>query len=273
MEDSIRKKIESLPALPESVKELEDFRKIKEQEIIDLLVIVEKDPIIVSSLLKTVNSAMFGFGTKVETPSKAIHLLGIKFTLGYAIGSLLRNLVISDISMYNSDTNKFMYSSSLSTSFVNLWGKKAFPHRKEALNMPAFLQNIGVFVLAELIAEQDKESIFIEKIKDSRDISEIERELVGITTSELTSEVLKYWKLDDYLVDVIHKVDNVEESSDELSDDVKVLSIVKILCCISEPFSDKNIELAMEKANDYGLNIRHLEDAIEKMQDRLLEEE
>jgi HD-like signal output (HDOD) protein len=66
MTSKILEKIESLPPLPKTIIEIEEFRKKQDKELSELLQIIEKDALIVSTLLKIANSAMFGFRTKVE---------------------------------------------------------------------------------------------------------------------------------------------------------------------------------------------------------------
>ena len=58
MNDKIIQKIESLPPLPKTVLEVEEFRKKQDKELSELLRIIEKDALIVSTLLKIANSAI-----------------------------------------------------------------------------------------------------------------------------------------------------------------------------------------------------------------------
>ena len=58
---NILQKIESLPPLPKTIIDIEEFRKRKDKEAADLLDIIEKDALIISTLLKISNSAMLGF--------------------------------------------------------------------------------------------------------------------------------------------------------------------------------------------------------------------
>ena len=95
--NNILEKIESLPPLPKTIIEIEEFRKKLNKEAIDLLNIIEKDALIISTLLKISNSAMFGFRSKVETPSRAVNLLGINFTISIAIGGTVQNLLMTKL--------------------------------------------------------------------------------------------------------------------------------------------------------------------------------
>ena len=44
-----------------------------------------------TTLLKVANSAMFGFRHAVESPSRAISLLGVNFTISVALGSIVQD--------------------------------------------------------------------------------------------------------------------------------------------------------------------------------------
>ena len=56
MKNTLIQKIDALPPLPKSVVELEEFRKSLEKEPLDLLKIIEQDPLIITTLLKVANN-------------------------------------------------------------------------------------------------------------------------------------------------------------------------------------------------------------------------
>ena len=82
--------------------------------------ILEQDPLITSTLLKVANSAMFGFNNKVETPSRAIHLLGVNFTLSIAFGSAIKNSLDTDLGTYGLSSEGFMRIANMTSNLVNL---------------------------------------------------------------------------------------------------------------------------------------------------------
>lgn len=67
MFENILKKIESLPPLPQTIIDIEEFRKRADKEVDDLIKIIEKDALCVTTLLKVANSSLFGFRSKIET--------------------------------------------------------------------------------------------------------------------------------------------------------------------------------------------------------------
>ena len=60
MNNSLIDKIDALPPLPKSVIELEEFRKAPNKEALDLLNIIEQDPLIITTLFyRKINSNWF----------------------------------------------------------------------------------------------------------------------------------------------------------------------------------------------------------------------
>ena len=89
----ILEKVDNLPPLPQTIKEIEIFRNKSNKDADDLLFIIEKDALIVSTLLKVANSAMFNFRSKIETTKRIIGLLGINFTIFIAINETIQNIL------------------------------------------------------------------------------------------------------------------------------------------------------------------------------------
>ncbi len=272
MTDDIIERIESLPPLPQTIIEIEEFRKDPDKELFDLVKIIEKDALIVSTLLKITNSAMFGFRSKVETTSKAIHLLGTNFTISVAIGGTIQNLLKTNLSPYDINSEDFMRASSLATTFATYWLSKVSFELKEELVMPALLQEAGKFILADLIISLDKEKEFKDLIISGKKIYEAEKEIVGLSTSEITAKIFSHWKLSEKLIKVIENVDSISKCEEKYLKKTQMLDIIRTVCCVSAPLSEKNIEEALIKAKKYSLDTKYIKAAIVKLQDKLLDE-
>lgn len=270
--NSILEKIESLPPLPQTIIDIEEFRKKHDKEAVDLLKIIEKDALIISTLLKISNSAMFGFRSKVETPSRAINLLGINFTISIAIGGTVQNLIMTSLEPYGINSDGFMRASNISSTLASLWLSKVDIELKDEIILPALLQEIGKFILSDLLISEQKDGLFRSKLASGLSIEKAEKELLGFTTSEITSKIFGYWKLSENLVNMIEFVDNVENANEKYLTQTQILDVIKTACKVSEPLSDQAIADAIEKATKYGLDVKALKKAIETIQDRLLDE-
>lgn len=270
--NNILEKIESLPPLPKTIIDIEEFRKKQNKEASDLLEIIEKDALIISTLLKISNSAMFGFRSKVETPGRAINLLGINFTISIAIGGTVQNLLMTNLEPYGINSDDFMKASNISSTLANLWLSKVDSELKEEILLPALLQETGKFILADLLSQEGKSEAFKTKVAAGSSIEEAERELLETTTSEITAKIFRHWKLSENLINMIEHVDNVSKADDEYKKKTQILDVIKTAAYVKEPLSDENVEKALKKAGDYGFDTKVLKTAITTLQDRLLDE-
>lgn len=266
---NILNKIDSLPPLPKTIIEVEEFRKKPNKEIADLLKIIEKDALIVSTLLKISNSAMFGFRSRVETPARAVSLLGINFTISIAIAGTVQNLLKSDLEPYGVNVNDFMKASNTASILANLWLSKIDLALKEEIVLPALLQETGKFILADYIKQENLSETFRGKVDSGELIEDVERNLLGITTSRVTAQIFRHWKLSDKLVNMIENVDNISNVSDEYKKQTQILEVIKTAAYIKNPLSDENVKKAIEKASKYKLDITSLKNAITTLKDRV----
>ena len=269
MKKLIIEKIDALPPLPKSVLELEEFRKMSNKEPLDLLKIIEKDPLIITTVLRVANSAMFGFVSQVETPSRAISLLGINFTISIALGSVIQNLIESNLNAYNVSTDDFMFSSNLASNLVNTWVSKISFDLKEDLLLPAFLQETGKFVIAEAISDNKQIEDFQNQLAISKNISAVEKEFIGFSCARITANIFKHWNLSHNLIFSIGFVEDLEHCPKDYIKKAQILEIIKILCDIRNPLSDQNIQRALNKANEYGLDTEPLLQSIDSIKFKL----
>ncbi|RBQ29682.1 HDOD domain-containing protein [Aliarcobacter vitoriensis] len=268
--EAILKRVEALPPLPRTVTEIEEFRRKSDKEILDLLSIIEKDALIVTNLLKISNSAMFGFRSKVETPLRAISLLGINFTVSIAISTSTQKLLKSSLEPYGVTNNDFMKSSNISSVLANLWLNKFDPSLKEEIILPALLQDIGKFILADFIKSENKDTDFKKRIQEQDDsLEDIEREFLGVTTSYVTAQVFKHWKLSTNLINSIEFIDDISNVQENFKKRAQILDVIKTASNIIEPLSQKSIEKAIKKAKIYNLDANSLQDAINILRTRI----
>ena len=264
----ILEKIDNLPPLPQTILEIEEFRKKSEKDADELLKIIEKDALIISTLLKISNSAMFGFRSKVETPKKVINLLGVNFTIFITINETIQNLLRTDLLSYQITSDEFMDATNLSSTLASTWLAKIDNQLKEDILLPVLLQEIGRFIISELIMLKNKSDDFIKAIKEDREISEIENELLGITTSKVTAEIFKHWKLSDKLIDMIEYVDDLDNCKEEYKQKAQILNVIKTACNPNDLLTEKSIEKAINKCIKYGLDKKYFVDSVLSLRNR-----
>ncbi|MGB3751519.1 MAG: HDOD domain-containing protein [Arcobacteraceae bacterium] len=273
MNDILLKKIDSLPPLPKTILDLEEFKKSSNKDLDVLLKILEQDPLIIATLLKVSNSAMFGFNNKVENPGRAIHLLGVNFTLSIAFGSAIKNAFDTDLRAYNMTADGFMKLSNTTANLIKEWIGKTDNAMKEELLLPAFLSETGRFVLAGVAAEKHIADEFHSKIvKNPMHINEIEKEYFGACSTQVTSSIFKHWNLSEHLVEIIAHVSDIDNCPERYKKEAQILYVASIICNVTDPLSEDFIEIGIKKAESFGLETKFLKKAIEKLQDRILDE-
>lgn len=271
MSIEIISKIESLPPLPKSIHELNEFKQQVEKKPEDLLQIIEKDALVTATLLKISNSAMFGFRSKVESPSRVINLLGVDFTLSVAISSIVNDLIKTDLTAYKASNDDFMNASTCSTSLVNIWLNNVDSKLKDELLLPALLQETGKFILSDILASENLIEQFQTALQAGKEVAQVEKELLGYTTSEVTAMIFKHWKLSPDLVELIQHVDKLESCPSNYLQKAQILNIIKTACCLSEPLGDQHIAMALQKAQQFGFDQTILQKSLEKLQERLID--
>lgn len=263
MKKHIKQSIDSLPALPNNIIELEDFRKTDSYDAQKLLKIIEKDPLMVATILRIANSSMFGFRGGVDTLSRAVNLLGINFTISAAIGSAIQNSMTSNLCAYAVTNEDFIFTSSLATNIVNTWISSIDFDLKNDLLLPAFLQEVGKFVISEVVQKNRLTEDFLQEIELTKDITKCEEEYVGYSCARITANIFKHWSFNHNIIFSIAFVGDLESCPKEFKQKAQILEIVKILCDIRNPLSDINIEKAIDKAALYGFDIEHLVNSID----------
>ncbi len=259
MKQKLKEKIKSLPQLPNSIIELEEFRKLKTSDPLILIDIIKKDPLLVANILKVANSSMFGFRNSVDTLSRAITLLGVNFTVSIAFGSIVQNTIKSNLAPYRVSLDEFMRLCALSSNIVDEWiGKKDFDLKEELL-MPAFLQETGKFIVSIILDQENKKDDFKNEINRYKNLSELEEKYVGFSTPKITSYIFKHWSLGQNIIYPIGYVQDLENCPKNFLKKAQILDVVKTLVDIRNPLNDDAIQIALQKAQEYKLDKKRLE--------------
>ena len=263
MKKDLLEEINSLPALPSSVIELGKYKSIGNADIQTLISIIEKDPLMIVTILKIANSNMFGFKSRVETLNRAINLLGINFIISVAIGSAIQDTINSNLLAYTVKNEDFLFSSVLASNIINTWVSNINFDLKNELLLPAFLQEVGKFIISEVIQKNRKSEEFLMELEETKDTTFCEKKFTGYSCARITANIFKQWNLSPNIIIPIAFTENTESCPNEFKIKAQILEIVKILCDIRYPLSDQNIEKALEKVVLYDFDVEHFLNSID----------
>lgn len=269
MRELIYQKIEALPPLPKTILDLEEFRNMPEKTPEVLLEIIMNDPLVVATLLKIANSSMFGFKSSIDTPKRAILLLGINFTLSIAFSTSIKSLIKANLEAYGINDSDFIEITNMSSNLLSLWLAQEDIELRDELILPVFLQETGKFIISDIIMEQNKQESFLQALQSSSDIALTEKEYISMSSSEVTATIFKKWNLHEKLINTIEFVDDINKVPQTYKKNAQILNIIKTICTITEPLSEKNIQKGLEKTTQFGFKNTHLKHAIEQMQSRM----
>lgn len=269
MKKNLIQEIKTLENLPNSIKEINDFRKNDNSDIKELVKILKKDSFIVSNILKISNSNLYGTNFKVETLNKAIETLGIKLTLAIAIESIVSKTINRNLFAYAVTNDDFFYSSALSAIFVDNWLKQIDEDLKNELFLPAFLQENGKFIISQVIQDERQTEFFLKSLVEKDNISACELEFTGYTCSRISANIFKHWDFSHNIIFPIAFTEDLENCPKEFIHKAQILNVVKILCDIRNPLSDNNIEKALKKVLEYNFDVEYFLNALDSIREKI----
>jgi HD-like signal output (HDOD) protein len=109
---------------------------------------------------------------------------------------------------------------------------------------------------------------FTKKIESGIDTSVVEKELLNITTSQMTAGIFKHWEFDNNLINSIENVDDIDNCDEEYLYKTQILDITKTVCNPCSYLSDDSIEKALSKAKKYNMDLGLLIESIDTLKNR-----
>lgn len=259
---TIEKEIDSLPPLPETVIEINKFKLKKDKEIEELVKILEKDPLVVSNILKVANSAMFGFRNPIETFARAVNMIGMNMAISLTLSIHILNKLPMDLKCYGFNREEFISNINESAIIIKQWVAKTDKRLTETIVLPALIMEIGKFVISTFIKKIDKVNEFQEYLKD-HNIKETEEFFLNQTSYDVTSKIFKHWNISENLINMISFVDNINNCPEEDQTNAKYLKIFSLILNM-KTYKDIKIKKEIEsKCLELNLNYSLLDSLLD----------
>jgi len=195
-------RIDELLTLPTIAMEVNSMLQNMETSIKMLSDIIEKDQAIASKILRLVNSAFFGFPSKINNIPHALMVLGFN-TVRNAVMSVS---VIDTLSMKNVpngwDIEEFWKHSLAVAVTSRTLAEKTKLGSPDNCFMGGLLHDIGKIILAQFFREIVLQILTLagdEKIS----FSDTEKEINSIAHDQIGGYLVKQWKLPSDLVDAV----------------------------------------------------------------------
>lgn len=207
--DSRLGQIDSLPALPEVATSLITMLGDPDTSILKIKDTMEKDPALVASILRTVNSAYYGVGKKVSTLRVALALLGFRtiksIVLAASVDGIFKKKTRTQVLNNHAFASQSVASAAICRHLAIITDK-ADP--EEAFSV-GLLHNIGKLALDQCFPEEFTLAVELAREKSIAPY-QAERETIGTDHAYAGRILAEHWRLPHSLCDAIgyhHQLD------------------------------------------------------------------
>ncbi|MGC8821681.1 MAG: HDOD domain-containing protein [Desulfurella sp.] len=194
--------IENLPAFPQIALEITYLLRKESTSAKNLYDLIQKDPVLVSQILKTANSPFYGLHGKVSSLIHAINLLGFVQIENIVIASALLSTMKKFPVSKRFNTNQFLdhsFGCGITAKIIS----NILNFQSGGLEFSAgVIHDIGKVIL-DLYDQEDFDMILNNAYKNNKSFYESEKELFGITHCDLAGKLLKRWDLPEDLIDAV----------------------------------------------------------------------
>lgn len=256
--------IDAIPALPESVQEVERLYQDENSTFEDMQKAIEKDPLLTANILRIVNSPMYGVKSKISTVKQAISLLGKDAVRTFVLSSSTNSFAI-DMSPYEMTKEQFALACERQLALTVNWLIRRKPRRLRVLGPAAFLVDIGRIIIAKTLIEDKKTELIKEALAHGKCIAKAEKEACGAQTTDVTATLFHKWNLDADIIHTIRYSDDPEGTVEEEREMAAELKAVRETVMPNGQITEASIATAKETIEEFGLDLESYEKALEKV--------
>ncbi len=197
----------------------------------DIGKVIGQDTGLTARLLKIVNSAFYGFPSRIETVSRAVAVIGLRELRGLVLAA-------SAVEAFSKIPNDVL-------NMVNFWrhsvycgllaqilAERSNVLHSERLFVAGLLHDIGKLIICNTRPD-DYRKIIQEVEKGKQQDHEVERDLFGFDHAEVGGELLKAWKMPASLIESVRCHHNPEAAQESVME-VSLINVANELTLIAE---------------------------------------
>lgn len=182
-----------LPEVPEIVFELNEIIADPLSSAADIARLVNQSPSLAALLLKLVNSAFYGFRSKIDSISRAVVLIGSKEVSSLALGITILE-TFKNIPRQVMNVSSFLEHSLACGTTARIVAAHGNIKSTEQMFVSGMLHDIGRLVLCKYFP-QAAVSVLAGALRDGAPLLKYERDMIGYTHARIGSHLIKKWKL------------------------------------------------------------------------------
>lgn len=246
-----------LVSLPEVCLRVSEMLEDPQTSANDLGRVIGRDTGLTARLLKIVNSAFYGFPSRIETVSRAVAIIGMRELRGLVLAA-------SAIEAFSKVPNDVLnmahfWRHSVYCGVVGqlLAGECRVLH-KERLFVAGLLHDIGKLIICNKLPGKART---IQQLCDDNGMLdfEAEREVLGFDHAEVGGELLQQWRMPDTLTEAVRFHHRPAEAVDSAMDTC-IIHIANVMTGIAE--EGVEIESNLQPIDPYAWEITGLNESV-----------
>lgn len=246
-----------LVSLPEVCLRVTEMLEDPATTATDLGRVISRDTSLTARLLKIVNSAYYGFSSRIETVTRAVTIIGLRELRGLVLAAS----AIEAFSKIPSDLLNMAYfwrHSVYCGVIAQLLAKRCNVLHSERLFVAGLLHDIGKLIICHKLTA-DAELIITTCRETGENDFEVEKRILGFDHAEVGSELLREWRMPDSLRDSVAFHHNPELAEDSILD----VCMIHIANCITG-MAEQEIEQqgTIQVVSDYAWKISGLDKSV-----------
>lgn len=210
--DKIVEKFNNAKTLPHVAIRVTQMVNEDKSTMRDFEEIIQMDPVLVSRLLKLVNSPFFGLKNKVDSISKAVVYVGMKNLRNLVAVEALRNMFNDEENEGFSRRHLWLHSATVAI-LADMIGKRIFGDAREELFLAGIIHDIGLIAEDQVAGDELREACRCYQ-PGQKSLVECEREAIGTDHAEVGYKLAKEWQMPPDVLTAIrfhHHADKVQE--------------------------------------------------------------
>ena len=223
----------------------------------DIGKVISQDTGLTARLLKIVNSAFYGFPSRIETVSRAVTVIGLRELRGLVLAASAVE-AFSKIPNELLNMVKFWRHSVYCGVVAQLLAERCHVLHSERLFVAGLLHDIGKLILSHRLPSEMGEVVARTKLEERPDY-EIEQEVFGFDHSEVGGELLKVWQMPKTLEQAVRHHHFPDQADDAIMD-VCLIHIANGMTLIAE--SGLELDSARNAISPYAWQTTNLDPSI-----------
>lgn len=205
---------------------------------------IQMDPNIAAKVLKTVNSAFYGFPRQIASIEQAVTLLG-RDPLNHLISTAILTGMLARVRCHGFKMHEF-WEHSVLTGLISkfLYAQLETPNEAEAIFLSGLMHDIGRLLMAHHSAALCRQVSDLHE-NDNNAVDLNENQMLGYNHAVVGAQLLMKWHLPQLFIACAEFHHNPERSEQHKTE-VRIVSIANRLSAIEEPLLAHELDGRLE---------------------------